>query len=349
MPRLRFLITGHTGFKGSWLTLLLAQMGHSVSGVALDPEPDSLFQMASVGDLLAHDIRSDIRDASIMPALLAEVRPEVLIHLAAQPLVRESYRNPRFTIETNVMGTLNVLEAAAVSDSLRAQLVVTTDKVYRNGSGEVHHGEQAPLGGRDPYSASKAMADILACSWSRSFSGPPTAIARAGNVIGGGDFGKERLIPDLIRALTTSGPVLLRYPQAVRPWQHVLDCLDGYLTIISGLLASDTTLESGEVWNIGPGSSSVMNVLELSNLVADLWGSRLEIQVDPDESHETGVLLLDSTKAAVELAWTSRLDLETSVSWTVDWYRLVAGGHDPRLVTMKQIGAYLSASTGTMG
>lgn len=344
---MHYLITGHTGFKGSWLSLLLTQMGHSVSGVAHDPEPVSLFRMANVEKCLVHDVRADIRDRQTMVRALETVQPDVLVHLAAQPLVRESYRSPRHTIETNVMGTLNVLEAAGQSASLKAQLVVTTDKVYRNVNREAGYTEDEPLGGEDPYSASKAMADILTHSWATSFPGPPTAVARAGNVIGGGDYGQDRLIPDLVRSLTEGEAIRLRYPAAVRPWQHVLDCLDGYLAIVDKTLSQGGPSLNGGVWNIGPGRDSFRTVAEMSGTVAHMWGSDLPIEVAGDEPHEAGLLALDSSKATRALGWANRLDLDESVAWTVDWYKRVSSGESPLLKTQQQIRAYLDHSRGS--
>ncbi|MFZ4497882.1 MAG: CDP-glucose 4,6-dehydratase, partial [Candidatus Nanopelagicales bacterium] len=229
---MHYLVTGHTGFKGAWMTMWLTSQGHQVSGLALDPEPGALFETAKLHPLLAHDIRADIRDSANVMDALRVTAPDVVIHLAAQPLVRESYLNPRWTFETNVMGTMNVLEAVQQTPSVKTQLIITTDKVYRNVNQVAGYVEPDPLGGDDPYSASKAMADLLTHSWVTSFGGPPTAVARAGNVIGGGDVCKDRLIPDVIAALASGKAPVLRYPNAVRPWQHVLDCINGYLMLV---------------------------------------------------------------------------------------------------------------------
>jgi CDP-glucose 4,6-dehydratase len=222
---MHYLLTGHTGFKGTWLSLLLSSAGHEVSGISLNPVEGSLFSRVRPRDLLNADVRLDIRDAAAVHEQIARIAPDVVIHLAAQPLVRESYRDPRGTFDTNVWGTINVLEATRRTESVQATLIVTTDKVYRNDGRSTGYVESDPLGGHDPYSASKAMADLATQSWRASYPGTPIAIARAGNVIGGGDVSPDRLMPDLIAAFATGTPARIRNPRAIRPWQHVLDCL----------------------------------------------------------------------------------------------------------------------------
>ena len=328
------LVTGHTGFKGAWLTLMLHERGHEVSGLALDPEPGALFESARMHDLMRQDIRGDIRDADTVRSAVHATRPDAVIHLAAQPLVRESYRDPRWTMETNVMGTFNVLEAVAGADSVRAHLVITTDKVYRNVNQVAGYVESDPLGGHDPYSASKAMSDLLTQSWTSSFDGPPTAIARAGNVIGGGDVSRDRLLPDLLRSFAAGEPAVIRYPDAVRPWQHVLDCLNGYLLLLDALLDSRGT----GAWNLGPGPESFVTVGALADLAADLWGSGASWRTDDDDHpHEAGLLALDARKARSELAWHDALPFPASVEWTIDWERERIAGRDPRKITEEQI------------
>ncbi|OBJ50233.1 CDP-glucose 4,6-dehydratase [Mycobacterium sp. 1423905.2] len=334
---MHYLITGHTGFKGPWLALLLLSRGHQVSGLALEPTADSLFERARVAEHLVCDLRVDIRDAPATAAAVSAAAPDVVVHLAAQSLVRESYRNPRYTYETNAMGTLNVLEAVAGTPSVRAHLVITTDKVYRNVDQEAGYVETDPLGGNDPYSASKAMADLLSQSWIRSFPGSPTAIARAGNVIGGGDVSRDRLLPDLMTAYANGQAPLLRFPRAVRPWQHVLDCLNGYLTLSDALLAGSGLGE----WNFGPGRDSFVEVGQVATLAADLWGGGAHWERQPGEHpHEATLLALDSSKAHRELAWRNRLGFRDAVAWTVDWYRRVHAGEDPLAVTQQQIAAF---------
>jgi len=342
---MHILITGHTGFKGAWLTLMLDQLGHEVSGIALDPESASLFNQARVHDLLASDMRVDVRDASALTRAFHQAQPDVVVHLAAQPLVRESYLRPRETFETNVIGTLNVMEASSSLSNLQALLVITTDKVYRNAGRVAGYAEDEPLGGDDPYSASKAMADILTYSWATSFPGVPTAIARAGNVIGGGDYSRDRLVPDVIAAFQDHRPVRLRYPQAVRPWQHVLDCLSGYLTIINHLFAVKDATVDPQAWNIGPGPDNFKTVADLTALMSDLWQGTPSWQVDDGHHlHEAQLLALDASRARNELGWKNHLDFESSVKWTVDWFSKTQQGDDPRVVTEEQIDAFLATA-----
>ncbi len=334
---MHYLITGHTGFKGTWLTLLLASRGHRVSGLALDPAEGSLFERAGVAGQLVHDFRVDVRDADGTAAAVSEAAPDVVVHMAAQSLVRESYRKPRNTYETNVVGTLSVLEAVAAAPSVRAHVVVTTDKVYRNNDQEVGYVETDALGGDDPYSASKAMADLLAQSWIRSFSGAPTAIARAGNVIGGGDVSRDRLLPDLMAAYARGTTPRLRFPHAVRPWQHVLDCLNGYLTLADAMLAGSG---QGE-WNFGPGRDSFIEVGQVATEVAKLWGGDAHWELDHGKHpREANLLALDISKAQRELGWRNRLGFYDALTWTVDWERRVRAGADPLAVTREQIAVF---------
>lgn len=334
---MHYLVTGHTGFKGSWLTLLLVSRGHQVSGLALDPLDGALFNRAAIADQLVNDFRVDVRDADGTAAAVSAAAPDVVVHMAAQPLVRESYRRPRDTYEINAIGTLNVLEAVAATASVRAHVVVTSDKVYRNINQEAGYVETDPLGGHDPYSASKAMADLLAQSWIRSFPGVPTAIARAGNVIGGGDVSRDRLLPDLTAAFALGQTPRLRFPSAVRPWQHVLDCLNGYLTLADALLAGSG---QGE-WNFGPGRDSFVEVGEVATLAAELWGGGSHWELDRGEHpHEANLLALDPAKAERELGWRNRLGFHDALSWTVSWARRVHDGADPLTVTREQIDAF---------
>lgn len=334
---MRYLITGHTGFKGSWLALLLTARGHEVVGYALDPPPNGLYETAAVHEVVVADHRADIRDSARLREVVRDAAPDVVLHLAAQPLVRRSYTDPRETFETNVGGTLNVLDALRTEPTARALVVVTTDKVYRNVEQRAGYRESDPLGGHDPYSASKAMADLLTQSWTASFPGVPTAIARAGNVIGGGDISPDRLLPDLLAAFRSGEPALLRYPDAVRPWQHVLDCLRGYLDLADALLEGG----GGGAWNFGPGDESFVPVGRLADLAADLWGGGAGWEGDTGEhAHEAGLLALDATHAELDLGWHNRLPFPMSLAWTVEWERSVGGGASARAESERQIAAF---------
>jgi CDP-glucose 4,6-dehydratase len=333
-----YLVTGHTGFKGAWLAMLLTELGHEVSGIALDPEPDSLFESANVSELLTADVRQDIRDADATARLVRACSPDVVVHLAAQPLVRQSYIDPRGTVETNVIGTMNVLDAVREVSGVKAQVIVTTDKVYRNVNQAAGYVEADPLGGHDPYSASKAMADILTESWVKSFAGPPTATARAGNVIGGGDMSTDRLLPDLIRAFRSGDVPNLRYPDAVRPWQHVLDCLNGYMHLTTALLEG----RGLGAWNFGPGDQGLVTVGALADSVTKAWGTSTHWKTPGgEEPHEAHLLALDSGRAELELGWRNSLNFSDAVAWTVSWYQRIDAGESPRQVTLEQIGDFL--------
>ena len=335
---MHYLVTGHTGFKGSWLSLWLTERGHTVSGLSLDPIPGALYTTARIGELLENDLRVDIRDAPAVSDALHAIEPDVVFHLAAQPLVRESYANPRTTFETNVMGTLNVLEAVSSTPSVKAQVIITTDKVYRNVNRVAGYVETDPLGGDDPYSSSKAMADILAQSWVKSFPSAPTAIARGGNVIGGGDVSPNRLLPDLLRSFEHGTTATLRYPGSVRPWQHVLDCLSGYLMLADTLLAGGGT----GTWNIGPGRESFMTVGQVADLAATLWGDGAAWTTDGGvHLHEANLLALDASRIMRELHWHNRLGFDKSVAWTVEWQKSVLAGTSERARTVEQIHTFL--------
>lgn len=334
---MHYLVTGHTGFKGSWLALLLASRGHTVSGIALDPPAGGLYELGDVASVIATDRRLDIRDAEATKAAIRTISPDVVLHLAAQPLVRDSYRDPRTTFDTNVMGTLNVLEGIWSAPSIQAAVIVTTDKVYRNVNRAEGYLEHEPLGGHDPYSSSKAMADLLTQSWVASFPGVPTAIARAGNVIGGGDVSSDRLLPDLIASFAAGQAATIRFPDAVRPWQHVLDCLNGYLALVDALLDGRGTGE----WNLGPGPESFVPVSTIADLAAEQWGGGAGWNRNGgDHPHEAGLLALDASKAHRELGWHNRLPFPSSLEWTVGWHQRVAAGAPPREVTRDQIDAF---------
>ena len=331
---MHYLITGHTGFKGSWLALWLNSLGHEVSGISLDPIPNSLFDRANVSESLQNDFRIDIRNSDEVMSALSQVNPDVVFHMAAQPLVRESYADPRYTFETNAMGTLSLLEAVSNTPSVKAHVVVTTDKVYRNINQVAGYVESDPLGGFDPYSSSKAMADLLTQSWISSFPGTPTTIVRAGNVIGGGDVSKDRLMPDLISAYLNNKVPTLRYPNSVRPWQHVLDCLNGYLMISESLLSG----KQHPMMNIGPDKESFVTVAKVAELVA----SQLSVEPtwnlsDTNDPHEAGLLSLDSSLAKMALGWHDKLKFTDAVTWTTDWYEKVHRQDSARRISLEQI------------
>lgn len=336
---MHYLVTGHTGFKGSWLVLLLNRLGHTVSGISLDPQKNSLFELANVAGILEHDFRIDIRDKQALQNAINIIKPDVVMHLAAQALVRESYINPRFTFETNAIGTLNVLESVHNENNVKATLIITTDKVYRNVDQPEGYKEDDPLGGDDPYSSSKAMADLLTQSWVKSFPGSPVAIARAGNVIGGGDVCTDRLIVDLIKGFESAEPILIRYPKAVRPWQHVLDCLAGYLQIVDDLLAGPQRT----TWNIGPLETSFISVGEMADEAVSYWGERVSWIKDPRiHPHEANLLMLDATNARNMLNWGDKVPYPQSLYWTLDWYKQVAHGKSPIETSLQQLSNFLS-------
>jgi CDP-glucose 4,6-dehydratase len=335
---LHFLVTGHTGFKGAWLTLLLKSQGHTVSGIALDPEEKSLFNQANIGELLLNDFRVDIRYKDDFSEAVRKTNPDIAIHLAAQSLVRNSYRDPALTFETNVLGTLNFLRATEQLNNLKSRLVVTTDKVYKHKLPNKHFVEEDELGGSDPYSASKAMADILTQSWINQDRRIPTMIARAGNVIGGGDYSHERLLPNLLDSYISKQVPVLRYPAAIRPWQHVLDCLDAYLL----LLDNSENTNQFSTWNIGPIQSDIKAVSEVTEMVA------LSLGVEPTWEHaarsefkEQDWLVLDSSRIRNELDWTESLNLEKSIAWTCDWHLGALQGMSARDLCYGQIASYL--------
>ncbi len=334
----RVLVTGHTGFKGSWLSLWLTGLGAQVSGLALAPDTDpALFDQLGLAGMLDHAL-VDIRDAQSVAARVEEVRPEVVFHLAAQPLVLRSYEAPVETWETNVSGTLHLLDALTRAGRPVHLVVVTTDKVYENREWEHPYRETDRLGGRDPYSASKAATEILAASWRDSFGGTVRiATARAGNVIGGGDWAINRIVPDIVRALQAGRPVELRNPQAVRPWQHVLEPIAGYLRLAE-TLAGDAG--HARAYNFGPAPGDFRSVQDLTERVLAIWPGEWRDLSRPSAPHEAGVLAVASDLARHRLGWAPRWDFGIAVSRTVDWYRAVSGGADPCRVTRAQIAEY---------
>lgn len=343
----RVLLTGHTGFKGGWLACWLARLGAQVTGVALPAEARLGFWHATdLGDIVDSRI-ADIRDRAALRDALAGVDAELVIHMAAQPLVRASYEHPVETFATNVMGTAHVLEEARRMPSLKAVVVVTSDKCYDNREWVWGYRECDPMGGKDPYSASKGCTELLAASWRHAFfsdpAGPRLATVRAGNVIGGGDWSADRLIPDFVRSAQTCSPMRIRNPRAIRPWQHVLEPLAGYLTLATRLLAPDGA-ELAEGWNFGPDPGGVATVGTVCTRLAERWpeSQRPELILSQGNSNrpEAEILRLDSTKAATRLDWRPRLDLDRTLALTADWYVGQARGADMRRLSEEQIETY---------
>ena len=325
----RVLLTGHTGFKGSWLAIWLHEMGAEVVGLALDPasERDN-YVLSGIGGKLKADLRVDIRDAAQVKAVFAEYRPEIVFHLAAQPLVRLSYDCPVETYETNVMGTIHVLEAVRATPGVKVAVMVTTDKCYENKEQIWAYRENEPMGGYDPYSSSKGAAEIAISSWRRSFFNPEqygkhgksVASVRAGNVIGGGDWAADRIVPDCIRALEAGQPIGIRSPKAVRPWQHVLEPLGGYLLLAQKMWEEPTRYCEG--WNFGPETAGVTTVWEVAETIVKAYGKgALQDLSDPAAVHEAQLLMLDISKARYRLGWKPHLNLAQTIELTVDWYK----------------------------
>lgn len=333
---MRYLITGHTGFKGAWLAAMLNAQGHEVVGISLPALENSLYDVASLSDLFVKEHFLDIRNRSEFNKAIKNADADVAFHLAAQPLVRESYRTPIETYETNVIGTLNFLDGIKESD-IKAAVVITTDKVYKNKNLLRGYIESDELGGHDPYSSSKAAADIATQSWCASFETENVSIARAGNVIGGGDWAADRLIPDLVNAFSNGTPANIRYPNSIRPWQHVADCLAGYLALSDAMLASGVTGE----WNFGPAIDTDTTVSKVADLAALAWGANASWELDRDpQLHEAGYLLLDSSKARQHLNWQDKLGFEATIKWTIDFYRASVDGQSPRGLLEEQIEAF---------
>jgi len=342
----RVFLTGNTGFKGSWLTLLLQQLGAEVIGYALaPPTTPSLFESAKIrGD--SRWIEGDVRDLELLTKSLKEAKPDVVIHMAAQALVRESYLDPVGTYATNVMGTVNVLEAIRNADSVQVTVVVTSDKCYENREWPWGYRENEAMGGVDPYSNSKGCAELVTSAYRASFfnkskSGHRAAIAsaRAGNVIGGGDWAADRLVPDIIRAILKGEAVKIRNPHSIRPWQHVLEPLSGYLRLAEALWTDGTKFEGG--WNFGPADEDAQPVSHLVEKIATLWGPSARWEFDEDKHpHEAHYLKLDCSKARMSLGWRPRMRLDEALASLVEWYRGYRDQVDLRKLTDQQIHEY---------
>jgi len=341
----RVLLTGHTGFKGGWLALCLQHLGAKVVGISLPPLSPSMYDAAGIAQC-TDGYFVDIRDAKALAKIVGSVQPEIIFHLAAQPLVRNSYLDPLETYSTNVMGTANLLEAVRVqSPETRAIVVVTTDKCYENREWVWGYRETDSLGGHDPYSSSKAGAELVAHSYSRSFFNnaemPALATARAGNVIGGGDFAVDRLLPDLLQACEKKKNLFVRYPNAIRPWQHVLEPLAGYLRLAASLYQFGK--EYSGAWNFGPTEASLKPVSWVVDHFIDRWGSRIKWEShDSGQLHESGILKLDSSKAAQFLGWRSRMGLEQAIEWVISWHKAQLAGEEMQRISNLQIAEFIS-------
>lgn len=348
----KVFVTGHTGFKGSWLCLWLQHMGAQVTGFALNPPTQpNLFDLARIGELVDSHI-GDVTDLKAVEAAMQHAQPEIVIHMAAQTIVRRSYLEPVTTFASNILGTVDVLDAVRRTPSVRAVVMITSDKCYHNEEWVWGYREDSRLGGDDPYSASKACAEQVIWSYQHSYFNPKytagvpaVASARAGNVIGGGDWAEDRLVPDILRSLLKGEPTIIRKPQATRPWQHVLEPLHGYLTLAEHLYTSGHEFSSG--WNFGPPEASEKTVKWIVEHLYELWGTRNEWVQDKNPGPpEKTFLKLDSSKAHAYLGWYPKLDLPTTLDWIVKWTRDYEKGADLRTTTQSQIARFLSLPSG---
>jgi CDP-glucose 4,6-dehydratase len=343
----RVFLTGHTGFKGSWLCIRLHMLGAEVTGYALDPPTQpSLYALAGV-DALVRSVIADVRDAEALRRALSDARPEVVIHMAAQPLVRESYRNPAETYAINLMGTIHLLDAVRACPGVRAVVNVTTDKCYENREWPWGYRENEPMGGYDPYSNSKACSELATAAYRSSFFNPAShashgvavASARAGNVVGGGDWAEDRLVPDAVKALLAGIPVPIRNPHAIRPWQHVLDPLTGYLLLAERLVADGPAFAEG--FNFGPGDDSAIPVGELVSRLCRVWGRDAAFEVQPGEHpHEASFLKLDSSKARTRLGWRPHWEIDATLARIAGWYAAVGAGRPALDACREQVEDY---------
>lgn len=346
----KVFITGHTGFKGSWMCLLLNMWGAEVYGYALNPPTEpALFSDAKI-DQLVHSTIADIRDFQFLSDEIQKIQPDIVIHMAAQPLVRESYINPIETYEINVMGTVNLLEACRKVSSVHAIVNVTTDKCYENKEWHWGYRENEPMGGYDPYSNSKGCSELVTSSFRNSFFNPKNysehrlglASGRAGNVIGGGDWATDRLIPDFIRAISKGEEVKIRSPYAVRPWQHVMEPIMGYLTLAMELYSG--RIEFAEGWNFGPNDEDAKNVEWIVKKLCENWDNGASFSIDTNpQPHEANFLKLDCSKAKAKLKWYPKWSIETTLKSIVDWNKAYLNGENIREITQKQIDNYLKS------
>lgn len=346
----RVLITGHTGFKGSWLAVWLHELGAEVVGLALDPatEKDN-YVLSGIGDKILADCRADIRNGEEIKKIFHEYEPEIVFHLAAQPLVRLSYDIPAETYEVNVMGTIHVMEAIRATSSVKVGVMITTDKCYENNEQEAGYVETDPFGGYDPYSSSKGACEIAIQSWRRSFFNPAEygrkhhvalASVRAGNVIGGGDWALDRIIPDCIRALEQGKPISIRSPHAVRPWEHVLEPLSGYLLLAQKMWSKPT--EYSEGWNFGPEADSVSTVWQVATELTRSYGSGTLVDAsESDAVHEAKLLMLNINKAKTKLGWSPRMNMQQCMELVADWYKRYKQ-EDVYSLCVEEINKYIS-------
>ena len=337
----RVVVTGHTGFKGGWLSIWLRRLGAEVIGIALDPPTDpSFFEQTRLDELLSHQV-ADVRNEAHVRQLIADAKPEIVFHLAAQPLVRHSYEYPVETYATNVMGTVHVLEACRSVSNVQAVVCITTDKCYENREWVWPYRENDPMGGYDPYSSSKGAAELVISAYRRSFSGAPMiASVRAGNVIGGGDWARDRLIPDIIRAMLRGEPVKVRNPSSIRPWQHVLEALSGYLIIAERLLRKDGKVATA--YNFGPSDDDTQPVSWVVERMIAAWGGGQWVKPDEPQPHEATLLRLDCSKARSDLGWRPRFRLQDALEKVVEWHKHVADGGDARTISLAQIDEYMA-------
>lgn len=343
----KVLITGHTGFKGGWLSLWLQRLGANVLGYALHPPTTpSLYEIAQVAEGM-ESIIGDIRDLEHLKTIIAENKPEIIIHMAAQPLVRHSYKNPLETYTTNVIGTVNVLETIRHSGCVHVAIIVTSDKCYQNNEWMWGYRENEPIGGYDPYSSSKGCAELVTAAYRNSYfpekdyerHGVAIASVRAGNVIGGGDWSEDRLIPDIMKTFMENRPVIIRNPKAIRPWQHVLEPLNGYLCLIEQLWERGS--EFVGAWNFGPYDEDAKPVSWIVERMVSLWGEDSHWEIDKGEHpHEAYYLKLDCSKAKNLLGWSPRLNLSTTLDWIVEWYRSYQQNQNMRHLTETEISRY---------
>ena len=349
----KVLITGHTGFKGSWLSLWLQTRGVNTIGYSLPPPTKpSLFEIGNISEGMV-SIKGDVRDLDHLKTVIAEHTPEIVIHMAAQSLVRYSYSNPIETYSTNVMGTANVLEAIRQTDSVKVVLIITSDKCYENREWLWGYRENDPMGGHDPYSSSKGCAELVTSAYRSSYFSKKDyqthsvalASARAGNVIGGGDWGADRLVPDIMSAFMANQPVVIRFSKNIRPWQYVLEPLSGYLTIAEKLWENGGKFAGP--WNFGPNDQGAKSVSWVADNLVKLWGQNASWVLDKkSHPHEATYLKLDCSKAKSMLGWEPKLDLDTALKWTIEWYRGYTQNQDMRLITEGQISHYETMEAG---